>query len=239
MTTALPASAHAGLAAAGTSTLPGRLDPDRDKDLYAEWQSVFDRARPVQPAPDQSTLAFAADAAGDVPAAEHLAARAAAAPERAASAPACDGAATGVQASQSGAVVLTGAVASLPAGKRGDIDGVGAFWIQPQPMTGLRSGAPLFGADAEHHAVLWQAAAARARESSPDTVSVFVQGTAVAIVVRDAGMSQPDALRCGFETARWLTGRGAALQQLTLNGRVLYQQQARSEPATRALVFAC
>jgi hypothetical protein len=57
-----------------------------------------------------------------------------------------------------------------------------------------------------------------------ESVNVFFRGTAVAIVVRDGTISQHQALCCAFQTARELTGEGAALEQLILNGRVLYRQ---------------
>jgi hypothetical protein len=70
-----------------------------------------------------------------------------------------------------------------------------------------------------------------------------VQGSTVAIVIRDMALSDPQAVSCAFETARWLTGRTAALQRLVLNGRTIYQQPGSSglhAPASgRALVFDC
>ena len=73
--------------------------------------------------------------------------------------------------------------------------------------------------------------------------SIFVQGSTVAIVIRDTALSDPQAVSCAFETARWLTGRTAALQRLVLNGRTIYQQPGSSgvdaPAAGRALVFAC
>lgn len=77
--------------------------------------------------------------------------------------------------------------------------------------------------------------------ATAESINVFVQGAAVSIVVRDNTLSEQEAMRCGFETARRLTGQGAALQQLTLNGQTLYRQQdaANAGTAPRALVFAC
>jgi hypothetical protein len=76
-----------------------------------------------------------------------------------------------------------------------------------------------------------------------DSVNVFVQGTAVAIVVRDATLSDQDAVTCAFETARQLTGHSEALQSLTLNGRTLYQQKIQADPriasSPPALLFDC
>jgi hypothetical protein len=80
-------------------------------------------------------------------------------------------------------------------------------------------------------------------QSAADSVNVFVHGSAVAIVVRDPAISDHEAVQCAFETARKLTGQGTGLVQLTLNGRILYQQPIQS-PTTgalpsAALVFAC
>jgi hypothetical protein len=80
-------------------------------------------------------------------------------------------------------------------------------------------------------------------QSAADSVNVFVHGSAVAIVVRDPAVSDHEAVQCAFETARKLTGQRTGLVQLTLNGRILYQQQVQS-PTTgalpsAALVFAC
>jgi hypothetical protein len=76
-----------------------------------------------------------------------------------------------------------------------------------------------------------------------DSVNVFVRGSTVAIVVRDAGIEDAEALDCAFETAQKLTGQRAALQQLTLNGRVLYQQTGVATAVDRSressLVFTC
>jgi len=82
-----------------------------------------------------------------------------------------------------------------------------------------------------------------AEPPAAESVRVFVQGSAVAIVLRDAGISDRDAVSCAFETARQLTGLHSSLQQLTLNGRTLYQRQIdsgmRESPPHGALVFAC
>lgn len=76
-----------------------------------------------------------------------------------------------------------------------------------------------------------------------ESVNVFFRGTAVAIVVRDGTISQHQALCCAFQTARELTGEGAALEQLILNGRVLYRQHhvGGVEPIRRdpAWLLAC
>jgi hypothetical protein len=74
-----------------------------------------------------------------------------------------------------------------------------------------------------------------------DSVNVFVRGSMVAIVVRDAAIGDAEAVNCAFETAQKLTGQRAALRQLTLNGRVLYQQpiDATADLPRASLVFTC
>jgi len=77
------------------------------------------------------------------------------------------------------------------------------------------------------------------RSQASDSVSVFVRGAAVSIVVRDALISPHEALDCAFETARHLTGQRAALLRLTLNGQPLYRQPTAQAHAPPALLFAC
>jgi len=81
------------------------------------------------------------------------------------------------------------------------------------------------------------------RTAAAQSERIFVQGSTVAIVIRDMALLDPQAVRCAFETFRPLTGRTAALQRLVLNGRTIYQQPGSSgvdTPASgRALVFAC
>jgi hypothetical protein len=79
-------------------------------------------------------------------------------------------------------------------------------------------------------ALLAPSAQPSSAEPLAESVRVFVQGPAVAIVVRDATISDQDAVSCAFETARELTGLRSSLQQLTLNGRTLYQRQIDSGP---------
>ena len=76
-----------------------------------------------------------------------------------------------------------------------------------------------------------------------DSISVFVHGEAVSIVVRDLALSERHAIETAFAAARDLIGRADALRVLTLNGRTLYRQrsdagiQPLSCPATFA--FTC
>lgn len=87
--------------------------------------------------------------------------------------------------------------------------------------------------------------AATAMATPPDenteSVSVFVHGDSrVTVVVRDAELSDLQAVRSAFETARQLTGQGNALRQLTLNGRAVYRQDDDVVPAAGpTMTFAC
>lgn len=77
----------------------------------------------------------------------------------------------------------------------------------------------------------------------PESVTVLVQGANVDIVVRDAAISEQEAVQCAFETVRRLTGQRAGLHELTLNGRIVYQRRSDSAEhaatAQSSLVFAC
>jgi len=77
------------------------------------------------------------------------------------------------------------------------------------------------------------------RSKEGDSVSVFVHGAAVSIVVRDATLCAHEAVECAFETARQLTGQRNALLRLTLNGQTLYQQRTVGSHVEPALLFAC
>lgn len=84
--------------------------------------------------------------------------------------------------------------------------------------------------------------AAQRTAAPTEAVSVFVKGTAVAVVVRNAALAEQDALRSAFATARELTGSSAGLQQLTVNGRVLYRHLGAAgafDAPAGPLQFAC
>ena len=216
------------------------LDAERAQDLYVVWKMVFEHAQAGQsgshdaarsPAPDprlgdvkpatDTTAAVWAPWAGardTLPTTLPLESATAATFETASSAVALGPrASAAVKAVQGAMPALARSVAAL----------------RDEPP--LRSTMPEPGRNA--------AAPADAPDPMPDSVNVFVRGAAVSITVRDPAMSAHEAVRCGFETARRLTGQRAALQQLTLNGHTLYQnsdapalEQARPGPV---LVFAC
>jgi hypothetical protein len=73
---------------------------------------------------------------------------------------------------------------------------------------------------------------------SPETVHVFISGTAVRVIVRDRRIAEDDALHAGFAIAGALVGQRAALEHLVLNGQVLYRNDANDLPgAAAALMF--
>lgn len=216
-----------------TQTLP--LGNERGDDLYALWKNVFDRAQAVRYGDGSAAAPAEVDGrGGDASVALHGATGPAAEPSPSMSRgqpPVAERVDAGV-APALRALTLRGSfhasaaplVAVAPADiapKRPD---------QPaRPIQPARAAA--FDGEAE-------------QAPAPESVSVFVQGMAVSIVVRDAVLSEHEALRSGFETARRLTGQRASLAQLTLNGRVAYQKQGVPDPvvaghAGPSLVFSC
>ena len=76
--------------------------------------------------------------------------------------------------------------------------------------------------------------------ASLESVSVFIRSDAVDVVVRDADVSDQDALSCAFETARELTGQRTALRRLTVNGRTLYRHEGDdTRRSASTFMFAC
>jgi hypothetical protein len=76
----------------------------------------------------------------------------------------------------------------------------------------------------------------------PSSEIVNLQAESVSIVLRDAKLSEPEALRCAFEAAHQITGRRSALRLLMLNGRTLYcppELPTTPSPTITTLVFAC
>ena len=107
---------------------------------------------------------------------------------------------------------------------------------QSQKSRAAPTGQPAQGQDSRLTAV-------PAAANPPESVSVYVRDSLVAIVVRDASLTDQNAMQCAFATAQALTGQRAALQRLTLNGKILYQQppdlSASPAGAAPVLTFAC
>ena len=236
--------AHGGQGTRESSREP--VDAARAQEIYAAWKAIFENARPAQSAPARSrpeqtpattepgaarptTFAFGnpqtaqlrVDAADSVmltapdPAQTSLRAGVAAAESTAtrASAPLPQTAAVPVAA-------MPRQIASAAVG-----DATSDVTVR---IHYLRSGSAR------------PVGASSVGELRPEVISIILEGAHVSIVVRDVGLTEAQALRTAFETARELTGRAASLQQLTLNGRVLYQQSNTMDVAQSAdVLFAC
>jgi hypothetical protein len=219
--------------------VPAPLDDDGARDLYAIWQSVFERSRPVEVSQDESYPPSAASTRQlhwQFNTGHDASADGTAPPVRAE-------AASGITSSES---VPVSAARSRPTQQQPD--SLEAVAVQVGPGAPDADGSvgsvrhdaarPRSGARPAS-----QAPAAAMSSVAAESLHVFVQEGTVAIVVRDARISEQGALHCAFETARALTGQRAALRQLTLNGRALYQQPppASTDRALQAatLVFAC
>jgi hypothetical protein len=77
----------------------------------------------------------------------------------------------------------------------------------------------------------------------PESVRVYQGAHGLQVVVRHVGLAPQSAVWCALETARQLAGDRRALQQVTLNGRSVYEGPAvepQSTPAAAAVVlFTC
>jgi hypothetical protein len=76
------------------------------------------------------------------------------------------------------------------------------------------------------------------RLPAQESVTVTVEGEKVAIVVRDTDLTDREALHCGFETARRITGQRQGLHSLVLNGRIVYEQSDLSMMSTGSHLHA-
>lgn len=214
---------------------------DSTEDRYAAWTIVFERARPVDVAQDRhaasqaereardpqlSTHASSAPRGRDLLAGAPLHAHVPALPSPIASTFATVGPGAGDPAP----------TASAHPGRAG----ISVAPVQTLPLSD-RSQPLAQSATVTTNVDLWSTATPR--YPSADSVSVFVHGEGVEIVVRDASVSDQQAVHAAFATALDLTGRRGTLRELTLNGRTLYRRQdepARPPPQQPpALVFAC
>ncbi len=224
------------------------LDARRHADLYASWQSVFERARALEVSDEGSharesqALRERARSRRDSHEEWSLTALDWTA-QRGAPLPTSDVHAIAV--AQDGRAI---AVLQTPA-QRG-LDKGAAAATQPLPAHPMHIAAP--GAapaldrsvSAERLApkpnVQLPTIAAASQPVASESVSVFVKAGAIVVVVRDAQIAEHAALHCAFEAARELSGERSALQQLTLNGRIVYRQCSHfGPPESPALVFTC
>lgn len=244
-------SAAAAPAATGWSASQVPLDAHHAEDLYAVWKQIFAQERAVEPPAsprggnDRGEGGAAASASADVVFATPAFATSeggggvsqGSSPQRSTD-PSME-----VALMQRGlavsAVLDTGA--GTPGAEAAAVVNATSQGTQSADSVPVERPAP----ESVGEAAL-PAASAQPSSAEPlaaESVRVFLQGPAVAIVVRDATISDQDAVYCAFETARRLTGLRSSLRQLTLNGRTLYQRQIdsgmRAAPPRGALVFAC
>jgi hypothetical protein len=254
-------SAPPQLSLAAMSTSPMRvatqvpLASEGTEDLYAVWKLVFERVRAVEVSRDEAYSRAAdwqdfqvSDPDGHA-SLDH--ARDPHDPHNEARPPAV----LGIHHPSSGPV---GAAPLVANARTGDIANVArdSFASATLPVAALRNvnGTAAVQAQISESLAAPQSASkaaariavAPAQPASAELVNVFVQGAAVAIVVRDMELSAEEALHCAFATARELIGERAALAQLTLNGRTVYQRDVgesdpmhRFEQCESLLVFAC
>ncbi|MEO8152134.1 MAG: hypothetical protein ABI605_03615 [Rhizobacter sp.] len=211
------------------------LASGRSDELYALWKNVFDRAHAVQHSAQPRRVATAAERDAD--------------PYAVAALPAMPGAVVSSSAAVDPSPHMQPAVLDdaarpaaqalpVPARSERDHDAAAAMALPTGAVSVNSDTAPESPVE-RGRADAVQFAATQVHDAAGDSVSVHVQGTAVSIVVRDAALSEQEALRLGFETARRLTGQRASLAQLTLNGHVAYQQPGASDEVGSALVFIC
>jgi hypothetical protein len=229
------------------------LDPARAQDLYAVWSAIFENARPAgfEPSRPGQKLQSPGDARAEGVAfdgtqsanatgidvrrvttldslqrpGEHVTASM---PIQRTSVPAEQAAAADARA-PAPAPAANVAAAEVPTAN------VAAAEAPPANVGAAEAAADL----AVHVQYIRTPSAQPASPLQPEALSIILAGASVSIVVRDAALTDADALRTAFEAARELTGRSASLQQLTLNGRVLYQQASADVAPSRDVLFAC
>jgi hypothetical protein len=221
-------------------------DPDRAEDLHAVWKAVFEHVKVLRERTDGPGSDVAADPApqgGGIEAdaastsGTHLTHRAAVPIARPVSTPFVAPPASVAGVANDRAEGAAVAVLALPSA--------------PGLSSGARAALPgLRASSDDNHATTAQSASERptrfdmAPAPASSAVSVFTHGDAIAIVARDATLSDPQALQLAFEVAQQVSGQRSALQHLTLNGRTVYRQgpgaaQDAASPQAARLVFAC
>src|SRR5581483_7561244 len=209
--------------ATGWSASQVPVDAHHAEDLYAVWKQIFAQERAVEsPASAGAMQRASALAPALAPALDESGAETS------------QGPAPG--RSRDPSIGLTPMQQGLAGAERSDAVAAGASAVAGAdgagtPGTGaitVVNGATTVVNTTPRSALLAPSAQPSSAEPLAESVRVFVQGPAVAIVVRDATISDQDAVSCAFETARELTGLRSSLQQLTLNGRTLYQRQIDS-----------
>jgi hypothetical protein len=206
-------------------------DPDRALDLYAAWKAIFESAGPsaVQTPRSPADRLPGADDNGVVqvrslafPVARTLESRAAGTPTWTRPRPA-----------------FTKADPSCATSKPQKLEGqnVLADVVPLARQTASAATREVANVSVRVH-YLGADSARSAGGPQPEVVSIILEGAQVSIIVRNGNLSETEALRTAFDTARELTGSPSSLQQLTLNGRVLYEQAIRGYVAPGAFLFA-
>jgi hypothetical protein len=219
------------------------LDSQSTEDLYEVWKSVFERARAVEVSRDEARPRAAdwedlegSDHHGDASMGR------ARGPHDGARPPVVPGICNPT-------VGRIGAASAATNASSNEITNVAraAFAAATSPLAVQAQMSQLLVAPQSASNAISRNAVAATQPAPAELVNVFVHGAAVTIVVRDAGLSPEKALHCAFATARELIGEGAALYQLTLNGRTVYQRSDvgangpthEFEQPESLLAFAC
>jgi hypothetical protein len=222
---------HGGAASLESSLVPA--ETARAQDVYAAWKAVFEGARPARPGaaqlPHDPETALRGDSGADATAhhgCNDLGPESIMPPASARTSPIYDPAvstdSTRVRVSTPAPRDMSVEVSSVSPGAASDAPGSPASEVAVRFHYVRPVGAPLDG------------------PPPAEVVSVVLEGNDVSIFVRDSGLTESEALRTAFQTARELTGRSTSLQQLTLNGRVLYQQPTLAYDARPGdVLFSC
>lgn len=255
MTTAVLLTHTAVPAPGAQSVMQVPLGSDQGEDLYALWQAVFETSHPAATAGDEGPHAQPVDRA---PQSDPQASTDTGSEHRTLPTQRVGGAADVYEPPASVAAGNARILQSVVPSGVGDMRSVAATDVQSSGESASESSLLMpqaphvdppeveYSIQVERDPKVVQTAQETPYTEPPgvaDSVNVFVQGTAVAIVVRDATLSDQDAVTCAFETARQLTGHSEALQSLTLNGRTLYQQKIQADPRLASspptLLFDC
>jgi len=261
MTAILPPSQGASLASAGRSLPVAPLDAEQAEGLSALWKSVFERARLAETSHDKSPQLSAIEREPPSRVQTNNGLRAALPMDArfdfgGVDKRDIDDIGVSLRQTDAAGSTLFGTRNSMTENDRPNTIDTAGLSFDNKPSSSLNSAIAVVVQPAEPLAVAGTSTyvdearciaavsphSAGNESIDADSVNVFVDGTAVSIVVRDAALSTPDAMRVAFDTARRLTGRSASLRQLTLNGQVLYRQRndlIAQMSSSSVLAFAC
>ncbi len=236
-----PTELSMAMAASASRTTIAASDVAGERDLYSLWKAVFERsgASAVSDGPAAYPQSVDQTVADDV----HVNTSGIRQSEQAIDLSNGFGPAAGQStATRPAAVAVARFVASSEGALPSSVLSGGAVVTKQAPALATTPHSPGVFQTTQVLQQVWPRAATGAlRTAVAESVNVFVSGTVVAVVVRNANLSDEGALQCAFETARELTGESAALEQLTLNGRTVYHRgESRRKPAAlvAALLFS-